>query len=129
MSGPDFLPQRFQPVGAGFHEYLVLGTCPEFAFPLIDRVHFRQNVYTRGQFFFTPDPGLLFGAIEIGYTHGPFLLNRNYRLTSEVICVGQSPQTEYVWYETEAYNEADELVATMRMQGRSMKASSAAYQQ
>jgi len=69
----------------------------------------------------------LFGAIEIGYTQGPFLLNRNYRLKSEVICVGQSPQTEYVWYETQAYDESDRLVATMRMQGRSMKASSAAY--
>lgn len=69
----------------------------------------------------------LFGAIEIGFTHGPFLLNRRYKLTSEVICVGQSPQTEYVWYETRAYNEAEALVATMRMQGRSMKASSDAY--
>lgn len=70
----------------------------------------------------------LFGAIEIGYTNGPFLLNRNYHLTSEVICVGQSPQTEYVWYETSAYNESGDLVASMRMQGRSMKASSPAYQ-
>ena len=70
----------------------------------------------------------LFGAIEIGYSNGPFLLNRNYHLKSEVICVGQSPQTEYVWYETQAFNEADELVVTMRMQGRSMKASAAAYQ-
>ena len=70
----------------------------------------------------------LFGAIEIGYTNGPFLLNRNYHLKGEVICVGQSPQTEYVWYETTATNEDGELVATMRMQGRSMKASSAAYQ-
>ena len=69
----------------------------------------------------------LFGAIEIGYHHGPFLLNRNYHLTSEVICVGQSPQTEYVWYETKAFNEAEEHVATMRMQGRSMKASSPQY--
>lgn len=69
----------------------------------------------------------LFGAIEIGFTHGPFLLNRSYHLTSEVICVGQSPQTEYVWFETRASNEADDLVATMRMQGRCMKASSAAY--
>ena len=69
----------------------------------------------------------LFGAIEIGFTHGPFLLNRHYRLTSEVLCVGQSPQTEYVWYETKAFNEQEQLVATMRMQGRSMKASSPAY--
>lgn len=71
----------------------------------------------------------LFGAIEIGFTNGPFLLNRHYRLVSEVICVGQSPQTEYVWYETRAYGEAEDLVATMRMQGRCMKASSAAYRQ
>ncbi len=69
----------------------------------------------------------LFGAIEIGYENGPFLLNRQYRLQSEVICVGQSPQTEYVWYETTAQNEAGEIVATMRMQSRSMKASSPAY--
>lgn len=69
----------------------------------------------------------LFGAIEIGFTNGPFLLNRNYHLTSEVICVGQSPQTEYVWYETNAFDEQERLVATMRMQGRSMKASSEAY--
>jgi hypothetical protein len=69
----------------------------------------------------------LFGAIEIGYTNGPFLLNRNYHLSSKVICVGQSPQTEYVWYETDAFNEAGDLVVTMRMQGRSMKASSEAY--
>lgn len=71
----------------------------------------------------------LFGAIEIGYHNGPFLLNRNYHLASKVICVGQSPQTEYVWYETEAHNEAGDLVATMRMQGRSMKASSEAYRE
>ncbi len=69
----------------------------------------------------------LFGAIEIGYANGPFLLNRNYKLTSEVICVGQSPQTEYVWYETQAFNESEQLVATMRMMGRTMKASSQEY--
>ncbi len=69
----------------------------------------------------------LFGAIEIGYENGPFLLNRQYHLQSEVICVGQSPQTEYVWYETTAQNEAGEIVAKMRMQSRSMKASSPAY--
>ncbi|XOV82692.1 MAG: hypothetical protein ACFHXK_17750 [bacterium] len=71
----------------------------------------------------------LFGAIEIGFTNGPFLLNRPYHLVSEVICVGQSPQTEYVWYETHAYDEAQQLVATMLMQSRVMKASSPAYAQ
>jgi hypothetical protein len=71
----------------------------------------------------------LFGAIEIGYVQGPFLLNRNYHIESEVVCVGQSPQTEYVWYDSTASNEAGEIVATLRMQSRSMKASSPAYQE
>jgi hypothetical protein len=70
----------------------------------------------------------LFGAIEIGFINGPFLLNLDYRIESEVVCVGQSPQTEYVWYDSTAYNEAGEVVATMRMQSRVMKASSPAYQ-
>jgi hypothetical protein len=69
----------------------------------------------------------LFGAIEIGFVNGPFLLNQDYRIESEVVCVGQSPQTEYVWYDSIAYNKAGEVVATMRMQSRVMKASSPAY--
>ncbi len=69
----------------------------------------------------------LFGAIEVGHTNGPFLMNRNYHLESHVVCVGQSPQTEFVWYDTDAFNEDGELVASMRMQSRAMKASSPAY--
>lgn len=68
----------------------------------------------------------LFGAIEIGF-HQPMLLSQHYHIESEVVCVGQSPQTEYVWYDSTATNEAGEPVAFMRMQSRSMKASSPAY--
>ena len=70
----------------------------------------------------------LFGAIEIGFEHGPFIMNRHYRIESEVVCVGQSPKTEFVWYDTRAVNESGETVATMRMQSRIMKDSSPAYQ-
>lgn len=70
----------------------------------------------------------LFGAIEVGHVHGPFLLNRNYQIEGNVVCVGQSPQTEYVWFDTTASNEDGEIVATVRMQSRAMKSSSAAYQ-
>ncbi len=69
----------------------------------------------------------LFGAIEVGFQHGPLLMNTDYRLTSSVVCVGQSPQTEYVWYETHAFNDRDQRVATLLMQSRVMKASSTAY--
>ena len=70
----------------------------------------------------------LFGAIELGHINGPFLMNRNYRIESHVICVGQSPQTEYVWYDSVATNEAGDEVAVMRMQSRAMKNSSPQYQ-
>ncbi len=69
----------------------------------------------------------LFGAIEIGTVNGPFLLNRNYVISSEVVCVGQSPQTEYVWYDTVAHTPEGVEVARLRMQSRAMKASSPAY--
>ncbi len=70
----------------------------------------------------------LFGAIEIGFAHGPLLMNRDYHLSSKVLAVGQSPQTEYVWFETLAHNQKGEVVATMLMQSRVMKASSSEYQ-
>jgi len=69
----------------------------------------------------------LFGAMEIGFTNGPLVLNHPYRITSEVVCVGQSPQTEYVWYESKVTNSAGDLVATLLIQSRAMKASSPAY--
>ncbi len=71
----------------------------------------------------------LFGAMEIGYSNGPFIMGRPYRIESEVVCVGQSPQTEYVWYDSTAKNEKGELVATLRIQSRAMKASSPLYQE
>lgn len=69
----------------------------------------------------------LFGAIEIGHVSGPFLLNQPYHIDSEVVAVGQSPQTEYFWYDTTARRPDGELVANFRMMLRFMKSSSEAY--
>jgi hypothetical protein len=66
----------------------------------------------------------LFGAIEIGHVNGPLFLNREYHLTSEVVCVGQSPKTEYLWFDTIAFNKNGAEAATLRMLLRFMKASS-----
>ncbi len=68
----------------------------------------------------------LFGAIEIAQINGPFLLDRDYVIRSEVVSVGQSPKTEFLWYDTVAWH-GDVAVASMRMQLRFMKASSDAY--
>ncbi len=70
----------------------------------------------------------LFGAIEIGFINRPFLMNHAYHIESHVVCVGQSPQTEYVWYESTAFATSGEPVANMLMQSRVMKASSPLYQ-
>ena len=68
----------------------------------------------------------LFGAIEIAQLQGPFLLDRDYVIRSAVVSVGQSPKTEYLWYDSVAW-DGDRAVASMRMQLRFMKASSEAY--
>lgn len=69
----------------------------------------------------------LFGAIEIRHHRGPLRFGDHYRVEGEVVAVGSSPKTEYVWYDTRGFDDADSLVASMRMQLRWMKASSPLY--
>ncbi len=70
----------------------------------------------------------LFGAIEIRNINGPLLVDEPYRLGGEVVAVGQSPKTEYYWYETWADDQSGKRVAEHRMLSRFMKASSPLYQ-
>lgn len=69
----------------------------------------------------------LFGAIEIRHVNGPLLLDRTYRVGGEILAVGESPKTEYVWFESYANTPDGTRVAEMRMQLRWMKASSKLY--
>ena len=75
---------------------------------------------------YTADAVGLFGAIEIAQRSGPFVLDQTYRFVSTVLSVGQSPKTEYLWYETVASQNGRDI-ASMRMQLRFMKASSDLY--
>ena len=69
----------------------------------------------------------LFGAIELRNINGPVLVEHPYRVSGSIVALGQSPKTEYMWFET-ALNEADgKRVAEMRMLLRFMKASSPKY--
>ena len=70
----------------------------------------------------------LFGAMEIAFTNGPMLLDQRYHIETAVVCVGQSPKTEYVWYEQNAFDKSGDLVVTLLIQSRAMKASSPLYQ-
>lgn len=69
----------------------------------------------------------LFGSIEVGQVHGPLFVGRDYRIESHIVSLGESPKTEYLWFDSEALDEAGRIVATLRMQLRFMKASSALY--
>ena len=69
----------------------------------------------------------LFGAIEVRHVSGPLVLDETYRVGGEVVAVGESPKTEYVWFESYADAPDGRRVAEMRMQLRWMKASSPLY--
>ena len=68
----------------------------------------------------------LFGAIEIANLNGPLLLDRDYSFGGRILAVGESPKTEYTWFEVTAANDRGP-VAELLMQLRWMKASSPLY--
>ena len=70
----------------------------------------------------------LFGAIEVRHVAGPVLLDTPYDVSGEVVAVGGSPKTEYVWFDSHAHDQSGKRVASMRMQLRWMKASAPQYQ-
>lgn len=69
----------------------------------------------------------LFGAIEVAHLAGPILLDATYTVTGQVTAVGQSPKTEYLWFDSHAADEQGRDIAAMRMLLRFMKASSPRY--
>ncbi len=71
----------------------------------------------------------LFGAIELRNINGPVRVETPYTVTGEVIAVGQSPKTEYMWFETGMDDASGRRVGEMRMLLRFMKASSALYRE
>ncbi len=70
----------------------------------------------------------LFSAIELRFGAGPLRCGTTYQVSGEVVAVGASPKTEYVWYDSRATDDAGAVVVSMRMQLRWMKASSPLYQ-
>lgn len=71
----------------------------------------------------------MFGTFEIAFENGPVLLDRLYRIEGKVVGVGESPKTEYVWWDAVARDETGRAVARMRHLLRFIKASSPLYAQ
>jgi hypothetical protein len=71
----------------------------------------------------------LYGAVELRNVNGPMLVDVPYRAGGQVINLGQSPKTEFMWYESYVNDGTGRRVAEMRMMLRFMKASSPLYQE
>ena len=65
----------------------------------------------------------LYGAIEVRHLAGPVFADREYEVSGRILAIGQTPRTEYLWYET-TMREGAKDVASMLMMLRFMKASS-----
>ncbi|MFN0093960.1 MAG: hypothetical protein ACKVVT_04180 [Dehalococcoidia bacterium] len=69
----------------------------------------------------------LFGAIELRSVNGPAFADTPYNVHGKVLAVGQSPKTEFFWYETYADDTSGRRICEMRMLLRFMKSSSPLY--
>jgi hypothetical protein len=70
----------------------------------------------------------LYGAIEINHLAGPVFAEHDYEVAGTILAIGQTPKTEYFWYETTLREPGGKDVASMLMMLRFMKASSALWQ-
>jgi len=66
----------------------------------------------------------LYGAIETRHVAGPAFSDREYEVSARILATGQTPKTEYLWYETSLRVPGGGEVAGMTMMLRFMKASS-----
>jgi hypothetical protein len=67
----------------------------------------------------------LYGAIEVRHINGPIFLERDYEAAGSVLGLGESPKSEYIWYESRLREPGSAKdVASMIMMLRFMKASS-----
>lgn len=67
----------------------------------------------------------LFGAIEIEHLKGPVFVGREYEAKARVLAVGETPKSEYMWFESALVEPGrEEKIARMLMMLRFIKQSS-----
>ena len=69
----------------------------------------------------------LYGAIELRNVNGPMLVDTPYRSGGTLLHAGETPKTEYLWFDTWADDAEHKRIVEMRMMLRFMKASSPKY--
>jgi hypothetical protein len=76
---------------------------------------------------FIGDAAGMFGAFEIAFENGPVFLDCPYTIEGRALGVGESPKTEYLWWDATASDDTGRVVARMRHLLRFIKASSPLY--
>lgn len=66
----------------------------------------------------------LFGAIEVKHVNGPVFIDHEYENRGKVLALGETPKSEFIWYESILAEPGGKDVASMIMMLRFMKASS-----
>jgi hypothetical protein len=77
-----------------------------------------------------PDSGKaeqMFGACQLVYANGPIFLDRPYTVRGTVVGAGESPKTEYCWWDATARDEKGAEVARVRHLLRFIKTGSPLY--
>jgi hypothetical protein len=69
----------------------------------------------------------LWGAMELRFHHGPLLCDVDYLVSGSVVALGQTPQTETLWYDLVATDDGGHRVASTRVLTRFAKGSSDLY--
>lgn len=69
----------------------------------------------------------MYGACQLVFVNGPIFLDRPYKVRGTVIGVGESPKTEYCWWDATAHDEKGVEVARVRHLLRFIKAGSPLY--
>src|SRR5215831_14467609 len=54
-----------------------------------------------------------FGATEIVLHNGPIRAETRYRKSGKVVCIGESPKTEFAWFDSFLHDESGSLIAEM----------------
>ena len=66
----------------------------------------------------------LYGAIEVRHLRGPVFAEHDYEVSGTILALGDTPKTEYLWFETIMREPGGRDVASMLMMLRFMKGSS-----
>lgn len=69
----------------------------------------------------------MYGAIEIGYLNGPAFVDRPYRVRATAVGVGESPKTEYLWWDLAIAEPDGREIAAIRHLLRFLKGDSPLY--